>query len=153
MKHITGRQRHQLQVPVPPDKLSDYFFSVLNPTSPAAILPLCPDASTCFNLSSPVTSFDVEELLADLDVSKFLGPVGITPFGLKVTSRLISCQLAGLFNKSLITRILPAQFKLANLCPIVKPGKKDGSLPESYRGISLTCVVSKVLEKLVYAGN
>ena len=50
--------------------------------------------------------------------------------------------------------ILPAEFKAGNISPILKPGKRDNSAPKmySYRGISLTCVLAKVLEKL-YTNN
>ena len=36
------------------------------------------------------------------------------------------------------------------MIPILKPGKTDTSLPSSYRGITLTSILSKVLEKVVY---
>ena len=48
------------------------------------------------------------------------------------------------------TGVLPAEFKTGNISPILKPGKRDNSAPNSYRGISLTCVLAKVLEKIVH---
>ena len=62
----------------------------------------------------------------------------------------ISTQVANLFNESLATSTLPTEFKSGTISPIVKPGKRDNSTPNSYRGISLTCVLSKVLEKIAH---
>ena len=62
----------------------------------------------------------------------------------------ISTQLSTIFNESLATGVLPAEFKTGNISPILKPGKTDNSAPNSYRGISLTCVLAKVLEKTVH---
>ena len=39
---------------------------------------------------------------------------------------------------------------MANLVPVFKPGKTDTSSANNYRGISLTCILSKVLEKIVF---
>ena len=39
---------------------------------------------------------------------------------------------------------------MANLVPVFKPGKTDTTSANSYRGISLTCILSKVLEKIVF---
>ena len=39
---------------------------------------------------------------------------------------------------------------MAKRFPLLKPGKKDTSLPSNHRGISLTCILSKVLEKFVH---
>ena len=58
--------------------------------------------------------------------------------------------IAILFNESLQTGDLPDEFKLGHVIPILKPGKTDTSLPSSYRGITLTSMLSKVLEKVVY---
>ena len=68
----------------------------------------------------------------------------------KATEQQISTQLSIIFNESLATGVLPAEFKTGNISPILKPGKTDNSAPNSYRGISLTCVLAKVLEKIVH---
>ena len=74
----------------------------------------------------------------------------ISPFELKMVKQQISTQLSIIFNESLATGVLPAEFKTGNISPILKPGKTDNSAPNSYRGISLTCVLAKVLEKIVH---
>ena len=55
-----------------------------------------------------------------------------------------------IFNESLATGVLPDEFKTGNISPILKPGKTDNSTASSHRGISLTCVLAKVLEKIVH---
>ena len=55
-----------------------------------------------------------------------------------------------LFNKFLRFGIFPGDWKLANIVPIFKKGKRD--LVENYRPISLLPVISKVLERCVLAG-
>ena len=62
----------------------------------------------------------------------------------------IAWQLAILFNESLETGEIPSDFKVGNIIPIFKSAKKDVTAPENYRGISLTPLVSKVLERIVF---
>ena len=62
------------------------------------------------------------------------------------TSGLLQKSIAGtiaiLFNESLQTEDLPEEIKLGHVIPIRKPGKTDTSLPSSYRGITLTSILS-----------
>ena len=62
----------------------------------------------------------------------------------------IAWQLAILFNESLETGEIPSDFKAGNIIPIFKSGNKDVTAPENYQGISLTPLVSKVLERIVF---
>ena len=98
----------------------------------------------------PVTPSEVESLLSQLDPMKSSGPDLISPFDLTVACHHISTQLATLFSESLATGTLPTEFKSGIIRPILKPGKRDNSTPNSYRGISLTCVLSKVLKKIAH---
>ena len=74
----------------------------------------------------------------------------ISPFELKMVQQQISTQLSIFFNESLATAFLPAEFKREKISPILKTGKRDNFAPSSYRRISLTCVLAKVLEKFVH---
>ena len=56
--------------------------------------------------------------------------------------------LLQLFNLSWATRTLPKAWKHAIILPIPKPNK-DTSDPSSYRPISLTSVICKLMERLV----
>ncbi len=61
----------------------------------------------------------------------------------------MSSSLADLFNKSLQDSVLPLDWVSANICPVYKKGDKH--CVSNYRPISLTCILSKVLEKIVHA--
>ena len=59
----------------------------------------------------------------------------------------ISHTVAELFNKSLLSGEVPADWKLANVTPIYKKGKKSGVA--NYRPVSLTVNVCKVFESIM----
>ena len=58
-----------------------------------------------------------------------------------------SDTVADLFNKSLITGEVPPDWKLANVTPIFKKGKK--SSVSNYRPVSLTVNLCKVIESIL----
>ena len=62
----------------------------------------------------------------------------------KLLSKL---PLAKLFNVSLEERIVPSEWKEANITPLFKKGSRNKS--ENYRPVSLTSVVCKLLETLI----
>ena len=66
------------------------------------------------------------------------------------TAAQIAPPLAMLFNKFLRLGIFPGDWKLVNIVPIFKKGKKE--FVENYRPISLILVISNVLERCVLAG-
>jgi len=84
----------------------------------------------------------------DLKASKSPGPDGIHP---RVLKELV-CELAEpitmIFKSSIETVRLPQCWKIANITPVFKKGDKRD--PSNYRPISLTCIVSKILEKIVH---
>ena len=55
----------------------------------------------------------------------------------------ISTQLSIIFNESLATGVLSAEFKTGNIIPILKPGKRDSSAPSSYCGMGRIHKVSR----------
>ena len=59
----------------------------------------------------------------------------------------ISDTVADLFNKSLITGEVPPDWKLPNVTPIFKKGKK--SSVSNYRPVSLTVNLCKVFESIL----
>ena len=56
--------------------------------------------------------------------------------------------LLDLFNKIWTESCLPEGWHEATILPLLKPGKEPSS-PESYRPISLTCCICKLLEKII----
>jgi len=59
----------------------------------------------------------------------------------------ISLPLAIIFKESLLTGLLPEDWKNANVTPIFKKGSKE--IAENYRPVSLTSHVCKVLERII----
>ena len=57
--------------------------------------------------------------------------------------------MSNLFQQSIDSGELPIDWKLANVCPIYKPGCYKN--PGSYCPVSLTSIVSKTLEHTIYS--
>ena len=87
-------------------------------------------------------------LLSSLKVNKACGPDLICGRLLKEGAAELSPSLTALFNKSLQDAVLPLDWVSANVCPVYKKGDKQ--CVANYRPISLTCLLTKVLEKIVH---
>ena len=91
---------------------------------------------------------EVEKLLIGLNVTKAHGPDGISARMLREAAPAISESMTNLFNFSLQSGTLPVEWKSAHVIPIFKKGQKD--LVKNYRPISLTSLLVKTLERLIY---
>ena len=67
---------------------------------------------------------------------------------LREAAPAISESLTNLLNFSLQSGTLPVEWKSAHVIPIFKKGQKD--LVENYYPISLTSLLVKTLERLIY---
>lgn len=148
-----GRDSHHLPASTPQqiaELFNSYFASVFTTSSED----LCP--STFHPIPGPVLEHleiptdAVLTSLKQLDVNKASGPDGIPARLIKETAEQIAPSLARLFNKSLEHATIPEDWKLANVVPVYKKGKKE--LVENYRPISLLAIISKVFERCVLAG-
>ena len=87
------------------------------------------------------------EAIKELSPNSAGGPDGIP------TSLLINCAeeiapvLKIIFSHSLSSSLIPTPFKETAIIPVYKSG--DKSLPSNYRPISLTSVLSKVIENII----
>lgn len=96
--------------------------------------------------------FTITEFEAALNQSKNTAP-GNDNIPYELIRRLpLNAQntVLALYNKIWLEGEYPKLWKEAVIIPISKPGK-DSSKPGSYRPVSLTCCLSKVLEKMVAA--
>ena len=89
----------------------------------------------------------VEKYIKKLKPSKSQGPDNCHPKFLQEIIDEVTEPLSILFNKTLKEDKIPEQWRLANVVPLHKKGTKSN--PENYRPISLTSVVSKLMEKIV----
>ena len=89
----------------------------------------------------------VTKLLMNINPSKAQGPDKIPNSVLKECASELSGAVTYLFQKSLDSGALPDDWISANIAPIYKKG--DRHLAENYRPVSLTCVLSKLLEHII----
>jgi len=125
-----------------------YFVSVFTKEDLSS-LPNIPVFDSGFTLDKiSVTPSEVFSELSTLNVRKACGPDGICPRLLKEGAEQLAAPLAALFNKSLAEGVLPKDWTSANITPIFKKGNKH--LVSNYRPISLTCILVKVLERIIF---
>ena len=94
-----------------------------------------------------ITEFGVFKLLDKIDVSKASGPDCIPGRILQNLARELAPVLHFIFEQSLNTDDLPAEWTLANVPPIFKKGSKLQAV--NYRPVSLTCISCKLFEHIV----
>ena len=87
------------------------------------------------------------KLLKNLKPGKAAGPDRLKPLLLRELREEIAPIIKIIFDRSLQTGKLPAEWLTANVMPVFKKG--DKSLAANYRPISLTCILCKVLEHIL----
>ena len=87
------------------------------------------------------------KLLQNLKPGKAAGPDKLKPLLLRELREDIAPIIQIIFDRSLKTGKLPADWMKANVMPVFKKG--DKSLAANYRPISLTCILCKVLEHIL----
>ena len=102
--------------------------------------------NTTFNFQS-VHMSDITKIIQRLPDKHSSGPDGISYIMLKLSLPAIVGTLVRLFNISLRLGEVPEEWKDAVVIPLHKGGKKPSKDPLSYRPISLTSCVARVLEK------
>ena len=80
-------------------------------------------------------------------INKSSGPDGLSAPVLKEMSDVIAMSVYILFKNSLQTGSIPMIWKTANITAIYKQG--DKKFAGNYRPVSLTCIICKLLEKII----
>uniref|UniRef100_A0A8C3F2F9 Reverse transcriptase domain-containing protein n=1 Tax=Chrysemys picta bellii TaxID=8478 RepID=A0A8C3F2F9_CHRPI len=124
--------------------LNEYFASAFNKANEGL---RNSGSVTEGNKGGEITVSEVEAKLEHLNGTKSGGPDDLHPRILKELAREIAGPLAIIFNESLNSGVVPLDWRIANVVPIFKKGKKSD--PGNYRPVSLTSVVCKVLEKIL----
>jgi len=125
---------------------NNYFYSVFSADD---------NLSTFVPTTSPntiedivITEPDVLDILQSLDVNKACGIDSISPKIFRYCALPLLKPICHLFSVSLSTSDIPTEWRTHCVVPIYKSG--DKSLVSNYRPISLLCILSKVLERIVY---
>ncbi|KFQ88792.1 hypothetical protein N337_06544, partial [Phoenicopterus ruber ruber] len=99
------------------------------------------------NVDPEVQGEMVSDLLRHLDTHKSMGPDGIHPRVLKELAEVLTKPLSIIYQQSWLTGEVPVDWRLANVMPIYKKGRKED--PGNYRPVSLTSVPGKVMEQII----
>jgi len=97
-------------------------------------------------LDSEICAEEIEAALKSMKKGKSGGADGLSPEHLAYGGETLKCWLRKVFNIILSLEEIPDCLKEGILIPIYKKQGKDPLLPSSYRGITLSSVVSKLLE-------
>ena len=127
---------------------NQYFYSVFS--SKSVDLPSMDDLPlVSLSISSiEVSEHDVYSALSSLDPDKAMGIDGISPLILKTSAVALYQPIHHLFNLSLHYHYLPSDWTTHSVTPVFKSG--DRSSVKNYRPISLLCIISKVLERIIF---
>ena len=125
-----------------------YFYSVFSTDNdtPDTVPPTYTSANILQDIE--VNEMEVLIILNSLDINKATGIDNISPKVLIYCALPLLKPICHLFTASLTTSSIPTQWRTHCITPVHKSG--DKSLVRNYRPISLLCILSKVLEKLVY---
>ncbi|KFP08044.1 hypothetical protein N300_02900, partial [Calypte anna] len=101
------------------------------------------------NLNSPpvILKDTVSDLLSCLDPHKSMGPDGIHPRVMRELAEELAKPLSIIYQQSWLTGDIPDDWKLANVTPIHKKGRKED--PGNSRPVSLTSVPGRVMEQII----
>ena len=126
--------------------LNNFFSSVFTQSGSNPL----PEATISTGYTIPdliITEKEVLKQLNSLKTNKSPGPDYFYPTILKQVKHEIIKPLTIIFNKSLQTGEVPQDWKIANVTPIFKKGRRDN--PGNYRPISLTSIICKILESII----
>ena len=100
-------------------------------------------------LDVPFTSDEVARAVHKLKKKKAPGPDGLLAEHLKAGGDAVIIWLRNISNAVVELEVIPDVMKRGVVVPVYKGGGKDSLKIDSYRGITLTSMVAKVLEFLL----
>jgi len=129
------------------DLLNNYFASVS--TTDNGILPTSVSICHCTHKLEHIvfTELSVAAAIHKLKSNLSSGPDGLPPLFYKCTAGCLAKPLAALFTQLMSVSVVPEDWKVATIVPVFKKGTATNV--ENYRPISLTCVASKIMERII----
>jgi hypothetical protein len=101
------------------------------------------------NIPSTITADALKETIRKLPNGKAPGPDGLPNEVLKNLKELIAEDLAAAISHHFASGTLPLRMRESTTVALRKEGKKDYSLPSSYRPIALENSLAKLIEKVL----
>ena len=133
-----------------PSVMAEVFSSTFQKKQCGQVLTLPP---TCFPQPKftrfAFKSSELKYYLSDLDSLGGLDPNNIFPLFLVKIAKQLAPKLACIFRRLLASGSFPELWRSANVTPIPK-GSSPTQFPSDYRPISITPILSKIYEKLIY---
>lgn len=148
VRNIDPLRRGNALLTSPIDKanlLNEQFVSVFS--NPGIKISLSPTLHKSEMTDITINKAGVLKELRRLKPHKASGPDDISPRILLEMADILADPFVTLFQSSLDKARVPKDWKTATVCPVYKKGEKH--LAANYRPISLTCIVSKVLEHII----
>ena len=100
-------------------------------------------------LSVPITKFEIHEAIMSLKKGKAADIAGLTAEHLQIAPFTITEFLAPVVNEIINSGKMPLSLKQGIITPVHKKGKpKD--VPGNYRGITVTPLIGKIIDKITY---
>ena len=126
--------------------LQKQFLSVFK-REPDGEIPMLPRRTDSIIDDLQISANEVKTYLLKININKSIGPDEIHPRLLAELAEHLAEPVSLLVNKSFQYGVIPKDWKEAYITPIYKKGPKCHA--ENYRPISLTCILSKLVESLV----
>ena len=123
--------------------LNNHYAAV---SSDKSYRPTHPKLTCTTEINSFVTERDVFNLMDKLRPTA-TGLDLIPAWFLRLVAPVFAAPISQLFNQSIIQAVVPVQWKKAFICPIPKVTHPES--PVDFRPISITPVLSRIMEKLV----
>ena len=95
----------------------------------------------------PIRAREIRRRLKSLRLDQATGPDGISAFFLRTLAEYLDVPLAIIIRRIFTEAIWPRKWQVHHISPLFKKGKVYQ--PGQYRGIHLTCILSKVTERVI----
>lgn len=102
--------------------------------------------ANCFKLKIEIDT--VFHTLSTLDINKGSGYDGVSAIFLRECANFLASPLHTIFSSSLENCFYPGAFKIGQITPIFKAGRKTEVT--NYRGVSVVPMLAKVFDRLTY---
>jgi len=126
------------------EQFSSVFTNVTDSDPPSVGNELRPGISPL-----KITISGITKQLTSLNDNKACDPDNSPSWFLKEYPQEMSPILTDIYQDSINIGTVPLKWRYANVCAVFKKRKKSD--PANYRPISLTCIASKILERIIHS--